>query len=71
MAVREQTAFEELVEAGLVGDRLWLYANYHCNLACEYCLTGSSPRSTRRVLGAERMLRLADEALSSASGGSA
>ena len=62
MAVREQTAFEELVEADLVGDRLWLYANYHCNLACEYCLTGSSPRSARRVLGAERMLRLADEA---------
>lgn len=62
MAVREQTAFEELIEADLVGDRLWLYANYHCNLACEYCLTGSSPRSARRVLGAERMVRLADEA---------
>ena len=63
MAVREQTAFEELVEADVVGDRLWLYANYHCNLACEYCLTGSSPRSARRVLGAARMLRLADEAV--------
>ena len=63
MAVREQTAFEELLDADLVGDRLWLYANYHCNLACEYCLTGSSPRSARRVLGAERMVRLADEAL--------
>jgi len=63
VAVREQTAFEELVEADAIGDRLWLYANYHCNLACEYCLTGSSPRSARRVLGAERMLRLADEAV--------
>ena len=62
MAVRELTAFEELLDAGAVGDRLWLYANYHCNLACDYCLTGSSPRSARRVLGAERMLRLADEA---------
>lgn len=61
--MRELTAFEELLEADLVGDRLWLYANYHCNLACEYCLTGSSPRSARRVLGAERMLRLADEAV--------
>ena len=63
MAVRERTAFEELVEAGAIGDRLWLYANYHCNLACDYCLTGSSPRSARRVLGAERMVRLADEAV--------
>jgi len=61
--VRELTAFEELVEAGAIGDRLWLYANYHCNLACDYCLTGSSPRSARRVLGAERMVRLADEAV--------
>jgi sulfatase maturation enzyme AslB (radical SAM superfamily) len=23
--------------------RLWLYANYHCNLACRYCLTDSAP----------------------------
>lgn len=63
MSLRELTAFEELVEAGEIGDRLWLYANYHCNLACDYCLTGSSPRSERRVLGAERMVRLADEAV--------
>lgn len=63
MAVRELSPFEELVEADAVGDRLWLYANYHCNLACEYCLTGSSPRSARRVLGADRMVRLAGEAV--------
>ena len=22
----------EAIEAGVVGDRLWFYANYHCNL---------------------------------------
>jgi len=35
---------------GLVGGRLWLYSNYHCNLACAYCLTESSPSAARRVL---------------------
>ena len=63
MATRELSAFEELLEADAIGDRLWLYSNYHCNLTCDYCLTGSSPRSARRELGAERMVRLADDAL--------
>jgi len=59
--VRE--AFEAAVADGRVGDRLWLYATYHCNLACSYCLTESSPRVTnRRAVSPETMLRAAREA---------
>jgi MoaA/NifB/PqqE/SkfB family radical SAM enzyme len=56
--------------AGLIGDaiatrrigpRMWLYSNYHCNLACRYCLTGSSPKSERRLLDAGVMRALAEE----------
>jgi len=52
-----------LIAEGRVGSRLWFYTNYHCNLACAYCLTGSSPRAPRRVLDPARILRIADEAL--------
>jgi MoaA/NifB/PqqE/SkfB family radical SAM enzyme len=52
-----------LIEEGRVGSRLWFYTNYHCNLACAYCLTGSSPRAPRRLLEPARILQLADEAL--------
>lgn len=52
-----------LIEQGSVGPRLWFYTNYHCNLACGYCLTGSSPRAPRRLLDPERIVRLADEAV--------
>ena len=30
---------------GAIGERVWLYSNYHCNLRCGYCLTESAPRS--------------------------
>lgn len=30
--------------------RLWLYANFDCNLACDYCCVSSSPRTARREL---------------------
>jgi Radical SAM superfamily/4Fe-4S single cluster domain len=46
----------------LPGVRLWLYTNFHCNLACDYCCVASSPRSPRRELGAERIGRLVREA---------
>jgi MoaA/NifB/PqqE/SkfB family radical SAM enzyme len=40
-----------------MGDRMWLYATYHCNLACSYCLTESSPRvRDRRALRPAQML---------------
>jgi MoaA/NifB/PqqE/SkfB family radical SAM enzyme len=42
---------------GRMGERLWLYATYHCNLACSYCLTESSPQiADRRALDREAML---------------
>ena len=46
---------------GLPG-RVWLYANYHCNLACTYCLTDSAPSSPRRTLPADRMVAVARQA---------
>jgi len=45
-----------------VSGRLWLYSNYHCNLACAYCLTESAPRVPRRELARERMLHMAVQA---------
>jgi len=53
---------ESAVAEGRMGDRLWLYATYHCNLACVYCLTESHPRiSDRRTLERETMTRAAAE----------
>lgn len=48
--------------AAAVGDRVWLYSNYHCNLACTYCLTDSAPTSPRRELSAGAMVRVARQA---------
>ncbi|MEQ6902710.1 radical SAM protein [Nocardioides sp. YIM 152588] len=31
-----------------VGQRLWLYTNFDCNLACHYCCAKSSPRAEAR-----------------------
>ena len=51
------------IAEGRVGDRLWLYATYHCNLACVYCLTESHPRiADRRRLSDEAMVRAVREA---------
>lgn len=44
------------------GGRLWLYANYHCNLTCSYCLTESGPAVLRRELSLGEMVGLAREA---------
>jgi MoaA/NifB/PqqE/SkfB family radical SAM enzyme len=53
----------EAVAEGRMGDRLWLYATYHCNLACIYCLTESHPRiADRRTLPRETLVRAAHEA---------
>jgi pyruvate-formate lyase-activating enzyme/predicted phosphodiesterase len=43
--------------------RLWVYSNFHCNLACGYCVVASSPRARRRSLGLERFRALVDEAV--------
>ena len=52
----------EAVHTGALPGRVWLYSNYHCNLACSYCLTESSPRSERRILSAEQMVAVAEQA---------
>jgi pyruvate-formate lyase-activating enzyme len=44
------------------GARLWLYLNFDCNLACDYCCARSSPQAPRRALGLDRVRRLAAEA---------
>jgi pyruvate-formate lyase-activating enzyme len=44
--------------------RLWVYTNFHCNLACRYCVVASSPRARRRSLGLERFCELVEEARS-------
>jgi MoaA/NifB/PqqE/SkfB family radical SAM enzyme len=44
------------------GARLWIYTNFDCNLACDYCCARSSPRTPRRALGVDRVRRLAAEA---------
>jgi pyruvate-formate lyase-activating enzyme len=43
--------------------RLWIYSNFHCNLACDYCVVASSPRATPRSFGLERFRRVVDEAV--------
>lgn len=46
----------------LFPNRLWLYTNFHCNLSCGYCVVASSPSARRRMLPAERVATLAEEA---------
>jgi len=43
--------------------RLWIYTNFHCNLACSYCAVASSPRAEPRSLGLEGFRSLVDEAM--------
>ncbi len=56
------TLLTEAVRDGAIGGRLWVYANYHCNLQCAYCLTESGPLVARRELSPERLQELAVEA---------
>lgn len=49
---------------GRLGERLWLYSNYHCNLTCTYCLTESAPSAPARELPPQALCRLAREAAS-------
>lgn len=53
----------ELAVHQLPGTRLWMYTNFDCNLACDYCCARSSPQAPRRALGIDRIRRLATEAL--------
>jgi pyruvate-formate lyase-activating enzyme/TusA-related sulfurtransferase len=48
-------------QATPVGERLWLYSNFNCNLACSYCCAESSPQSSARLLPVGVALAAADE----------
>jgi len=43
--------------------RLWIYTNFDCNLACDYCVVASSPHARRRALDRDRFAALVDEAV--------
>jgi pyruvate-formate lyase-activating enzyme/TusA-related sulfurtransferase len=45
-----------------LGERLWLYLNFDCNLRCDYCCVRSSPTAPRRALGIDAVRRIAREA---------
>jgi sulfatase maturation enzyme AslB (radical SAM superfamily) len=44
-----------------LGSRLWLYTNFDCNLACDYCCAESSPRARARRLTVEVAARACEE----------
>jgi pyruvate-formate lyase-activating enzyme/diadenosine tetraphosphatase ApaH/serine/threonine PP2A family protein phosphatase len=52
-----------LFGTALFPPRLWVYSNFHCNLACDYCVVASSPTARRREIGGERFAALVDDAL--------
>jgi len=45
------------------GHRLWIYTNFHCNLACDYCCVESSPRAKPRTIEIPAFAALIDEAV--------
>ncbi len=45
------------------GFRLWIYTNFHCNLACDYCCVESSPGARQRIVDLESFARIVDEAV--------
>ncbi len=47
----------------LMPTRLWMYTNYDCNLACDYCCVVSGPRADPRRLPVERIRSLVDQAV--------
>lgn len=56
------TTANDAIGGGRIGERLWFYTNYHCNLRCSYCLTESAPGVPRRELSAEAMVETSVEA---------
>lgn len=44
--------------------KLWVYTNFDCNLRCTYCVAESSPRTSRRAIDLQTVMRLVDEACS-------
>ncbi|MGQ0775957.1 MAG: radical SAM protein, partial [Pseudonocardiales bacterium] len=56
------SALRDAVASGQLPGRVWMYSNYHCNLACTYCLTESGPRVAHRQLSAEAMIETGQQA---------
>jgi MoaA/NifB/PqqE/SkfB family radical SAM enzyme len=56
------SAIAAAVDEGRLGERVWLYSNYHCNLRCSYCLTESAPEVARRAMSLAEMIEVADQA---------
>jgi MoaA/NifB/PqqE/SkfB family radical SAM enzyme len=56
------TEISDAIDRGVLGERVWFYANYHCNLECSYCLTESGPNVDRKMLNADWMVSRAKEA---------
>ncbi len=50
------------VVAGTLPGRVWMYSNYHCNLACVYCLTESAPKAAPRQLERDAMIEIGRQA---------
>jgi uncharacterized Fe-S cluster-containing radical SAM superfamily protein len=48
-------------DAPALGSRLWLYTNFNCNLACDYCCAESSPRAHARGLPVDVAARAVEE----------
>jgi hypothetical protein len=44
-----------------LGSRLWLYSNFDCNLACDYCCSRSSPRAAARRIPVDVAGRACEE----------
>ncbi len=60
--IRHGTADHGDDDARPLGERLWVYLNFHCNLKCDYCCVRSSPTASRRELGIVRARQIAREA---------
>lgn len=56
------TTVERAVAEGTLPGRVWMYANYHCNIACTYCLTESAPKVPQRIMDGDAMLDVARQA---------
>ncbi|MEO7135922.1 MAG: radical SAM protein [Vicinamibacterales bacterium] len=60
--IRHGAAVDDQQDARPLGRRIWLYTNFDCNLACDYCCVRSSPTVARRALGLGQVERIAREA---------
>ncbi len=59
---RSSDPLSQLDPSQLPGSRVWVYTNFDCNLACDYCCVRSSPKAERRAIGADRLQQIAREA---------